>query len=215
MIAPPAWGIPVILVLGIAVVFFGWWWDRRATQEATAGFTSQAEVEADAVDHPDDAALTALVPRLADAVTVPTTCDVGFLTADAPRSAGGSDDSPSGRVAALIHPLVLLADAELRDPLALMPALRHAQDTGRPLVLVARALDSAILDTLDANARTGRVRVLPLTATVEGLTRLRELTTAIPLDSQDWSSGWLPAAAWGSTAGWIADIDRSWLVLPE
>ena len=212
MIVPPAWGIPVILVLGSAVVFFGWWWDRRATRLATEGFTSQDQVDADAVASPDDAELAALTGRLAEAVTVPTSCPAAFRTTAAPRAPG---DAPRDTVAALVAPLVLLADAELSDPLALVPALRHARAEGRPLVLVARGLDAAILDTLDANARTGRVRTLPLTASAAALAQLSELTAATPLDSQDWASGWLPATAWGGVAGWVADADRSWLLLAE
>ena len=214
MIVPPAWGIPAILVVGVAVVFFGWWWDRRATRLATEGYTSQDQVDADAVATPDDAELAALAGRLGEAVIVPTACAAAFRPTPAPR-AQKAGEAPRGTVAALVEPLVLLADAELSDPLALVPALRHAQAEGRPLVLVASGLDAAILDTLDANARTGRVRTLPLTASAEALAQLSELTAATPLDSQDWASGWLPATAWGGAAGWVADADRSWLLLAE
>ncbi|QIK71552.1 hypothetical protein G7070_03780 [Propioniciclava coleopterorum] len=205
MIVPPAWGIPVILVVGIAVVFFGWWWDRRATRIALEGYTPQPEVDAERADDPDAAAL---LSRLEDAVTVPTAANPAFLTLKP------GPDGPAGPLAAVHRPLVLLADAALSDPVALVPALRHARAEQRPLVLVATELDARVLETLDANARTGRVTTLALTATPEALARLSELTAATPLTAQDWTAGWLPANAWGTVDGWVADATRSWLLLP-
>ena len=212
MIVPPAWGIPAILVVGIAVVFFGWWWDRRATRLASEGYTPQSEV--DAAEPPaslDEARLAALLDQLPDTAQVATTASERFLPLPAPRGVEGL----RGRVAALERPLVLLADADLSDPIALVPALRHAQSEDRPLVLVARSISDGIADTLEANARTGRLTALPLSAEPAVLAQLSELTCATPLGSQDWTAGWLPSSAWGTVDGWVCDARRSWLILPR
>lgn len=213
MFIPPVWGIPVILVVGVTVVWYGWWADRRATARANAGYTAQSEVDAATGGTLlDDERLASLLGGLGDALSVPTRTTSAFLTVQPPPGHTGVS-APHGRFAALDHPLVLLADADLADPVALVPALRHARDQGRPLVLVARSLDSGVLDTLDANARTGRVTTLPLEASPEVIAQLSELTVALPLTTQDWQAGWLPAGAWGATAAWVADAERSWLTL--
>ena len=214
MIIPPLWGIPVVLVVGIAVVWYGWWADRRATARATAGYTPQSEIDAATPGHaPDAEHLLAVVARLSDAVSVPTDAAGTVLTASVPPGHVGPP-SLEGRIAVAEHPLVLLADADLNDPVALVPALRHARDEDRPLVLVARTLGAAVLDTLDANARTGRIITVPLTASSAVIAQLSELTCALPLTEQDWRAGWLPSGAWGSAEAWVADAQRSWIVLP-
>ena len=40
------------------------------------------------------------------------------------------------------------------------------------------------------------------------------LQRALPLTVQDWRAGWLPSGAWGSAEAWVADAQRSWIVLP-
>ena len=214
MIIPPVWGIPVILVVGIAVVWFGWWADRRADARQSQGYTPQSEVNA--TDSPTLAAdrLAGLWDRLPTAFSLATAVPDAFLTTAAPTTPSGSDPAPRGPLAALEQPLVLLADADLSDAVALVPALRHARSEGRSLVLVARGFDGAILETLNANARTGRVQTLPVAASSAVLAQLSEITCASVLSAQDWTSGWLPANAWGSVDGWISDADRSWLILP-
>lgn len=173
-----------------------------------------------ATAHTDEGAITAAFARLASAVAVPTSTGPEFLTADAAHASQLPPDPdasrrPEGRVAAYERPLVLLVDADLTAPVSLLPALSHAQSKERPLVLVARGFDARVRETLHANCHTGRVRVLPLTASAEAFAQLSELTDATPLDGQDWLSGWLPASAWGTADAWVSTTDRSWLVLAD
>lgn len=215
MIVPPDWGIPAILLVGVSVVFFGWWSDRRATQLACNELLPPVSLVAAPID---EAGLAAVFAQLDAAVPVPTAVHSEFLTLDASRTsqhepAEASPRRPRGKIAVLQHPLILLVDADLTDPVALLPALRHAQSKGRSLVLIAGRLGSKVQETLHANASTGRLSILPVTASATALAQLSDLTGTTPLTAQDWISGWLPASAWGTADAWVTDADHSWVLL--
>lgn len=221
---PPWWGIPVVVVVGLAVVWYGWWSDRRrARREAEAlraapdrpipglapgadpDFTTEDDLPATpaAPGTPSDAAATDLIAHREDAATLPGgTPDPRFFT------------HPDRGVAALTAPAVLVLDAPLgaqRDVVTLLDAARRR---GKALVVVAPEFTTAALGTLRANAVTGRAPNLPVElAEARSLRKAVALTGGRLVPASDLRSDYLPDAAWGTCAGWVSDAENSWVTL--
>lgn len=222
---PPWWGIPAILVLGIALVAFGWWWDRRRRLRDAAAerrspdraipgqdgeasdpaYTTADDLAAAAAERtrrpePPDAA--ALLSRRDEAATLPGgTPDTVFLTLH------------RRGLAALVDPLVLVTDAAVESERALLPLLERAGATSRTLVVVAPEFSGGALGTLRANVVTGRVAVLPVElADPDEQRRAVALTGGRLVAGEDLLSGYLPEDAWGTCAGWVSDLDESWII---
>lgn len=225
---PPWWGIPAILVLGVALVAFGWWWDRqRRLSEAAAerrspdrpipgmtgetpdpAYTTADDVAAAASDRerrPDGPVALALVSRRDAAPTLPGgTPDAVFLTLH------------RRGLAAVPEPLVVVTDAALEIERALLPLLERAGAASRPLVVVAPTFSYAVLDTLRANVVTGRLEILPIeVADLDAQHRAVALTGGRLVPGEDLVSGYLPDEIWGSCAGWVCDLDESWIIEEE
>lgn len=230
---PPWWGIGVILVFGIALVWFGWWYDRRRNRRAEAALRAAPERaipglgDVDAPEYVTEDDIRAghdpgRGPRHGHpARSAPPP---GALGADArghrqqgpSLDAGILDDAflADGEHATAERPLVLVTDAPLADDRPLLAVLARARREDRPLVLVSPGVTGAALDTLRANHLTGRVRTLPVTAAEPTvLRRAVALTGGRLVPAEDLASGWLPDAAWGTCARWIADAATSWVGL--
>lgn len=211
---PPWWGIPVVLVVGIAAVWFGWWWDRRRTRLARQELREAPASEIPGLTDPrtptylteDD--LAELTASTVDERTDPT---------GLPALPGGVPASflpaPLGRTA-LAHPLVLVIDTTLDADRLVLPALEHAVRVHRPLVLVAAGFDAGVLGMLRANTLTGRLEVLPV-ALPDVLDRRRAvaLTGGRLVPYEDLAMGHLPERAWGACERWIGDAESSWVEL--
>ncbi|WP_300078729.1 hypothetical protein [Propioniciclava sp.] len=215
---PPWWGIGVILVVGTALVWFGWWSDRRRNQRAAAALREPpvrpipglVATDAPAYVTEDDLQLAPAASPSSLPSPVPHPPD------DAPSLPGGVPDAAflTGGRAAADHPLVLVTDTALTTDRRLLPALVHARRDQRPLVLVAPAFSDAALGTLRANHATGRVQTIPvILAERTTLRRAVALTGGRLVPGEDLDSGWLPAECWGTCATWLADDETSWVVL--
>lgn len=218
---PPWWGIPVILVVGIAVVWFGWWYDRRRNQR-----------EANAVRKAPDRSLPGVdagrTPAYVTEHDLTTLSSAEALTGDphgfiarrteAPSLPGGTHpvflEDAGAHLATLAAPLVLVTESTVTDDRLLLPLLRHAQQAARPVVLVANGFTPEVVGTLRANALTGRIASLPIT-----LSDPRDLRRAVSLsggrlvDADDLASGFLPEQVWGTCQGWVCDDEDSWVIL--
>lgn len=203
---PPWWGIPVILVVGALVVWFGWWRDRRRNRAASEGFTTEQDLAA----QPEptglsEADLSGLLAARPDDATAPAgLADAAFLT------------HPARGVAAVTDPLVLVTDADLDDQALVLPVLAAAREDGRSLVLVAPGFGFTLLETLRANTRSGRVTCVPVElADPDLLERLAAATGGRVVPGSDLASGWLPPGSLGSCAWWVADREDSWVGTSE
>lgn len=221
------WGIPTIILLGGTLVWYGWWSDRRATRRAVAeaarptralpgldpeqanpAYVQEASVLAAPPAGPrgaESADAGALIRRRDASATLPGGVpDPSFLT------------RPEAGLAVLATPSVLVLDEDLDDEAAVTTILLAAARRGTPLVVAAPGFGAASLGTLRANARLGAQAVAPIRlSTQDALHRAAVLTGGRVVDRADVQSGWLPEDCWGTCAGWIADLDDSWIVEPE
>lgn len=214
---PAWWGIPVVVIIGAVVVWYGWWSDRHATREAieaaqrpvrdvpglppdvgTPTYLAEAEVLATAPTADDTAA--ALLERRDEASGLDAPlADPSFAAADSPASAAAC-------------PAVLVLDAPLEFEADATTILRAAVARKAPLVIVAPAFSDLVLAQLRANARLGVQAVLPVAAP-QALTlrRAAALCGGLVVPAPDVRSGWLPAETWGQCEAWLADLDGSWV----
>ncbi len=222
------WGIFAVLVVGSAIVAYGWLSDRAATKRRMAEATSpparvipgfrpteqppeylselQASVRPETLPPTalDSDTRHALTERLAGAPTFPAGWPSRqFIT-----------DAATGWCV-LDHPLVLVCLDPVLTVRELLVALERARFTGRSLVIVTPEAPSEVVATLRANMTQGKLACLILTLADPDLRhRLADLTGGHPVSRHDLQAGYLPDSALGSCATWVADEDDSW-VLPD
>ena len=221
------WGIIAVLVVGTAIVVYGWLADRAATKrrilEATSpprrdipGFrpTSRSPEylsELEAAVRPeratptvlDDATRHSLTERLAGAPTFPAGWPSRHFITD-----------PSTGWSVLSHPLVLVCLDPIATTRELLPALERARFTGRSLVIVAPDAQPEVIATLRANMVQRKLDCLILSlADPELRHQLAALTGGRTVPRTDLQAGYLPDSALGSCATWVADEDDSWVLL--
>lgn len=219
---PPAWGIPVVIVVGALVVILGTLWDRRRAR-ADAADAAQAT-------QPSSGLVPTNEPRYVDEVALPDAAppdDVQAELALLDRRAQGwtlPGGVPDGRflnharqgLAILPTPSVLVTDADASSQRDLVTVLEAARRRGRPLVWVARSFSSDIVASLRANAVTHRLSNVPIElADPLQLRRAVAYTGGRLVTAADLAADYLPDAAWGTCDGWIADVDDSWVLPPE
>ena len=221
---PPNWGIIVILVAGTLVVVAGWASDRRKNQRALdaarrpperdipgyrpAGdplYLTEEDLAAtrpfDGDPTPDD---LAVLGRRDEAATVPAgAADGRFL------------NFPRKGLALWREPAVLVTPCEVDDQRVVVTVLDAAARRRRPLVWVAHGFSPDALGTLRANLLARTALTLPVELADPG--HLRTVTTrtgAVQVPWADLQSGYLPDGVWGTCAGWVSDLDDSWIVPP-
>lgn len=222
---PPAWGIAVVLVVGIAVIALGVVIDRRRLRRARAELSE-----------PPDRAIPGLLPTVDPAYVTDDDLDALPPTGpsataeaelallerrdDAATLPGGTPDGrflnhPRKALAILLDPAVLVTDADVASQRDTLTVIAAARRRGRPLVWVARSFAPDVLGTLRANAVTGRYASLPIELVDPlHLRRAVAYTGGRLVAASDLDSDWLPAEVWGTCAGWVADTDDSWVVPP-
>lgn len=214
---PPWWGVPVILILGIGAVWFGWWFDRRRHQHAQDALREPPGRSVPGLD----ASLRPTYTTMDDLVGLRAPeGDPGLLErrGEAPTLPGGTHpvflEDAAAPFAAVAEPLVLVTSDDVASHHELVPILRHVRAASRSLVLVAPSIAPDAVGTLRANSLTGRIPSLTIT-----LPDPRDLRRAVALsggrlvDADDLRSGFLPDEAWGTCSGWISDEHDSWVVL--
>ena len=211
---PPAWGIPLVLVLGVLAIAAATWLDLARTRRdpkspALPGAYPTADPQ---VTEEHDLPLS---PPTADA-----SAELGLLErrGDASTLPGGAPDGrflnhPRKGLAILLAPAVLVSDADVTSPRDLTTVLAAARRRGRPLVWVAPGFSPEAVGLLRANAVTARVPNLPIElGDPLHLRRAVAYTGGRLVAASDLAADWLPDDVWGTCAGWIADLDDSWVV---
>jgi len=224
-----AWGIVAVLVIGTAVVAYGWLSDRAATRR-----------DVEAMQRPPDRPIPRFEPHEArphylselEAATRPAHLPQSSLTAEARHSLterlAGSPSFPSGWPArgfvtdpttgwcVLEEPLILICAEPVDAMRELLPAVERAKESGRPLVVVAPDIAAEIQATLRANHVQGTLPSLPILLADPGLRRsLCSLTGGRLVPASDLRAGFLPAAHLGTCWTWVSDEDTSWVVLDD
>ena len=212
-------GIGVVVVLGVAVILYGWLWDRTTNRRriqalesppdrpipglATDAATPAYVLAKDLTPHTDadTAALAALQPRLDAATPLPFGHGRGAFANLGPR------------FAVLANPVIMVVDGEITSMRELLPAVEQARVAARPLVVVATRIADEVYHTLEANALA---KTLPCAAvTIRAAADRRtfaELVGASIVVPGDIKMGWLPAAWLGSCGTWVSSADSVWLV---
>ncbi len=223
-----SWGIVAVLVIGTAVVVYGWLSDRAAARREAEELHRPPERDIPRF-HPEEARPHYLSEL--EAATRPEHAPQTTLTADArhrlteqlkgsPSFPAGWPDrrfitDPSTGWCVLESPLVLVCDEDVATMRELLPAVRHAKSSDRPLVVVAPEVSTEIVSTLRANLVQGTFAALPVELADPGLRRsLCSLTGGEPVAAQDLRSGYLPTASLGTCDAWVSDEDTSWVILP-
>jgi hypothetical protein len=219
------WGIVVIVVVGVAVVVYGYFDDKRKTRERDAAMqappqrdiprfqpTNQAPEylsELKARSRPDKLPSTDLNDL--------TRTDLKAAMAAAPSVSAGlaaksfATDSATGWAVAS-NPIVAVLTDRVDTVRELLPLLERAHKADRPLVLAAAGYGTAVLDTLAANTVQGKVQIVPVVVNADQGARVAALTLATPLSHTDLQAGWTPDDALGSSDTWISDRKTSWII---
>lgn len=217
---PPWWGIPLVVVVGAIVVWWGWHSDRRRHADAIAAAREPRPIPGLPADttppdyvEPPDAPLPHLDPEPDASALLAARPDTATLPAGA--ASGAFLNHADRGLAILANPHVLTLQDDLTSDRDVVTLLTEARRRGRPLVVVAPYFSDAVLQTLLANARTGKLRILPVPLDDERLRRKAvALTGGRLLSPSALASAWLPDECWGRCEGWISDLDDSW-ILPD
>ncbi len=221
------WGIALILVVGIAVVVYGYLDDRRKTRERDAAmaappkrdiprFAPHAEPpqylsELEARTRPAGLPVAALTDR--------QRTDLTTILESAPSIKTGIPDdrfvtdAASGWAVAS-DPLVALCADPVVTIRELLPLLEMAQRAGRPLTIAAPEFSTEAIDTLAANTVRGKVQCIPIVVTADQSAQLNEYTLATPLTRADLQAGWSPDESFGTTTTWVSSRKCSWMAHP-
>lgn len=158
---PGWWGAVAVVVVGAAVVWLGWWNDRRRNRAASEVATKPIRTIPGLTAEP-----TYVTEAEIRALPIPTIPDAGPIARpdDAATLPAGVADAWFLRAgfAGLDHPDVLALEADLAADRDVATLLMAAKRRGRPLVIVAPGFSPAVLGTLRANAAKGTVSTLPL-----------------------------------------------------
>ncbi len=208
------WGIAAILVVGVAVVAYGWLSDRRADRarrEALASPPSSGPVPAyltlDAATHATvapvltEAERRALPERLKDASAIAAGRPSDDFVTDPPWTV-------------LRSPAVLVCPAELSDIRDLIPAVTSLEPH-RSLVVAALSFDADLLTTLAVNFTQHALVALPITGDDDLLTQICDATRARRVPLADLHAGYLRADSLGTCGLWVSDARRSFVLPPK
>lgn len=215
-------GIVLVLVIGTAVVGYGWLADRAATKRQLAaldlppdtaipGLPEQAQTPIYLSEH------EALRPTATNELTEPDRAEIAAALEVAPNQKHGHaaaefvTDPPTGWCV-VDQPQVLVLAEELEQGRELLPALRLAAG-GRPLVLIAPAMSDAALATFRVNVAQRKIAgVVVLISGAKARYELCALTGAAPVDRRDLQADYLPASALGSCGRWVSTSQELWLL---
>lgn len=224
-----AWGIVAVLVIGTAVVVYGWFSDRAATRRDLEAMQRAPDRQIPRFE-PHDTRPQYLSEL--EAATRPSHLPEPTLAADTRDSLSGrltgSPSFPAGLPdrgfvtdpatgwCVLEQPLILVCAEPVTAIRELLPAVRRAREADRGLVVVAPEIAVDVQATLRANLVQGKLDSLPILLADAGLRRsLCSLTGGELVPVSDLRAGYLPAAHLGTCLTWVSDKDTSWVVLDD
>ena len=220
------WGIIAVLMIGTAVVAYGWISDRADDRRRAEAMKSPPEreiprfradeirpeylSELEAATRPDHLPLTdldeATRTKLKEALAGSPSFKAGW-----PNREYVTDASSGWCVVA--EPVIVLCDDEIATMRELLPAVKRAREAGRPLVVVAPGFSQEVLATLRANWVQGTFSCLPIQLPDDRRRSLGSLTGAQPVSGSDLQAGYLPAGSLGTCQTWVSDQRTRWVLL--
>lgn len=211
-----------MVVLGVAVVAYGYLWDRTTNRRRTAAQSSPPDrpipglsPDADAPSYvqPQDLKPTKQQADPAEIEALRTRLDAAphLKCGHGP----GAFATLGAAYAVLEHPLILIVDGELATMRELLPAVAAAHSTDQPLVVVAAAIADEVYQTVEANALAHTLAAVAVTARKPAdRHQLSALTGAALTPPADLKMGWLPTTSLGSCGTWVSTARELW-VLPD
>lgn len=213
-------GIVAVLVVGTAVVTYGYLWDRATNRRRNEALNSPPDRPIPGLTA-DAEPPTYVLPQSLNSQPAMTASALSALrarldaTAPLPYGHGKgafATDHKSG-LAALDHPLILIVEGELTSMRELLAVTKKASQAGRPLVVVAARLSNEVFQTLETNALAKTLACVGLAISEQGQrAELAAMTGASPLAISDLKMGWVPDASLGSCTTWVSSPDQSWLL---
>lgn len=220
-------GIGLVLVVGIAVVAYGWLADRTDTKRRQDALTQAPDrpIPGHRTDAPSPAYVTEH-----EALHGPAKPSTLQLTDDArtrlqqrlsgaPSLAYGYADpvfanDPATGLCVLTRPRILVAADEVTTVRELLSFLEKSSTAKRSVVVVAPGFAKDVLATLAVNASQRTLECVALVIPDAGQRRaLCSLVGATPLSRQDLRSGYVPPSL-GTCETWVSSAERLW-ILPE
>lgn len=210
------WGVIAVLVIGVAVVGYGWWADRTRDRRAARK----------PIDATDSSPLPGLTPQqaLIRPETLPSLALDEIRRNELRNDLAGQPrldcrladpafitDATTGWAVA-DNPVVLVSTGPLSAMRELLPAVRQSRSVQRPIVVAAPSFDPDLLATMAANLLQGTVAFLPLTySEVSTARQLASLTGAAPISIEDLRAGYLSGGPFGHCPVLVADRSESWV----
>jgi len=216
-------GIGLVLVLGIAVVVYGWLADRLDTKRRQAALEQAPDrpIPGLAPDAPAPVYVSAaqpLKPRPRPVLTDEVRAGLQQRLDGAPSLAYGHaapefiTDADSG-FCVLEQPWILIANETVDSIREVLPFLQKASAAGHKVVLVAPAIEEAVLGTLRMNAVSGTLdNAAVLLPNLHHRRALCSLVGADLLTRQDLQAGYVPPSAIGTCGTWVSNSERLWIV---
>lgn len=217
-------GIGLVLVIGIAVVVYGWLADRLDAKRRQAAMEAAPDRSIPGLNPEASAPAYVTDKEMLTAGRTKTTLSAEARTSLQQRLAGApslhhghaaaefATDAESG-LCVLESPWILVVNEPVTTIRELLPFLQKASAVGRRVVVVAPAIDQAVLGTLRVNAASGTLGnaavVLP---NVDQRRALCSLVDANPLSQQDLRSGYVPQSSIGSCVTWVSSSERLWIL---
>jgi len=223
----PSWaiGIVVILVVGIAVIGWGYFRDKELSRRRAErilgqpdrvipGYdreaTTPAYVTAVQARTPPAEAPPPLSPEqrqaIRDAVAGVKPLSIGYAAKEF------ANDAETGW-AALTEPLVLVCAEPVEAIRELLPLVDLSRRLGAPMVVVAPRLSRVVVDTLAVNRIQQFLGVLAVqTESLETQFAIAEQTRAAVVDRTDLQGGYLPPERVGRCAYWVSTAKQTWIV---
>lgn len=213
-------GIAVVLVIGIGVVSYGYFWDRTTNRQRAeelrqppSALTSGLDPSLPtpnyvlATDLPKPTAMNPEAIQLVqERLAKATHLRQGYCSTDFASDEGS-------QLAVLIHPLVLVVDGNVTSMREIFPALERAHGAQRSLAVIAEAIPPEVVQTLAANSRAGKLATVALVAPSRDREQVAALTGASPVPVSDLRMDWLPPESLGDCSLWASDAQQSWIEL--
>ena len=221
-------GLVVLVVVGLGVILFGALWDRarnrRRAEEmlspperAIPGFRPDAPTprylsELQARRPPADAPGTVLSEAERAQVSRQLEAD-GELTIGAGYASADFVTDPASGWAVLDEPAVLVCADPVASVRELLGLLERMVLSRTPLVVVAPAMASEVLATLEVNHIQRRLLlVVVLVEDEDERTRVAQVCGATPTGRADRQAGYLPPSVLGRCARWVSTAEGSHVV---
>jgi hypothetical protein len=221
-------GLIVVIVVGLAAVVFGAFWDRRVNKRRAAEMLAppgrtiphfkpdapaphylsdlQARRRPENAQPTDlsDAERQSITEQLVDPHTV--RIDAGYASRDF------ITDSSSGW-AVLEKPSVLVCGDPIQTFRELLSTLEKLILSRTPVVVVAPAIAPDVLSTLEVNAIRQTMRLLAVICDADRVSTIAAACQAMIIDRSDRQSGYLAPEALGHCERWISTDTSSHLVV--